>query len=182
MLNLKILAKDLKKHLKGVYKMIGIIYGSSTGNTENAATVIAEKISGSVMKNITEVDKLFVESCSSLILGTSTWGSGELQDDWAEGINIIKSSNLKGKKVALFGLGDQESWGESFVDAMSYLYKAVIEQGGEITGMWSTEGYNFSNSISIIDGKFAGLVLDEDNQAQLTKERINKWVSQLDIK
>ena len=41
---------------------------------------------------------------------TSTWGDGELQDDWYDAIKMIKTADLNGKIVALFGCGDSESY------------------------------------------------------------------------
>ena len=46
-----------------------------------------------------------VESYDILLLGTSTWGDGELQDDWYDAIKMIRTADLNGKIVALFGCG-----------------------------------------------------------------------------
>ncbi len=159
--------------------MIGIIFGSSTGNTERAAELIAEKIDGSEVKNIADVDAAYLGSCSALILGSSTWGAGDLQDDWETGIDTLKSADLSGKKVALFGFGDQEGWGDTFVEALSILYKAVTEKGAEVVGKCSTEGYSFSSSESVVDGEFVGLPLDEENQSDLTEDRIAAWTDKI---
>ncbi len=159
--------------------MTGIIFGSSTGNTENAARIIAEKIEGSVLKSVTDIDSEFLERCSSLVLGTSTWGSGELQDDWEKGAEILKQSDLSGKKVALFGLGDQAEWADTFVDAMGILYDIVKDKGAAVVGSWGTEGYSFAQSAAVKGGKFVGLVLDDNNQSELTEERIEKWVQSI---
>lgn len=159
--------------------MTGIIFGSSTGNTENAARIIAEKIEGSVLKSVTDIDSEFLERCSSLVLGTSTWGSGELQDDWEKGAEILKQSDLSGKKVALFGLGDQAEWADTFVDAMGILYDIVKDKGAAVVGSWGTEGYSFAQSAAVEGGKFVGLVLDDNNQSELTEERIEKWVQSI---
>ena len=159
--------------------MIGIIYGSSTGNTEKAAEMIAEKIEKSIVRNITDTDVAFIEGCDLLILGTSTWGTGDLQDDWESGVKILREADLSGKKVALFGFGDQESWGDSFVDGMGTLYNVIDEKGAELIGRWSTEGYSYESSTAVVAGGFVGLALDEDNQADMTEERINKWVQQI---
>ena len=159
--------------------MVGIIFGSSTGNTERAAGLIAEKISGAEVRNISDADAEFIDSCSSLILGSSTWGAGDLQDDWEEGIKVLKSCDLSGKKVALFGLGDQEGWGDTFVDAMGMIYKAAVERGASIAGRCSTDGYSFSSSLASIDGEFVGLPLDDDNQSNLTIGRIAAWTEKI---
>lgn len=53
---------------------------------------------------------------------------------------------------------------------MGILEKKVSELGGETVGYWSTDGYEFTDSKAVRDGKFAGLALDEDNQSELTNE------------
>lgn len=84
-----------------------------------------------------------------------------------------------GKKVALFGLGDQASYSESFVDGLGILYDAVAEEGAVIVGATSTNGYEFSESRAVRDGQFVGLVLDEDNQPSESEQRIASWIAQL---
>ncbi len=159
--------------------MIGIIYGSSTGNTERAAWLIAERIINSEVRNVSGIDASYIDSCSSLILGSSTWGSGDLQDDWESGINVLKKCDLSGKKVALFGFGDQEGWGDTFVDAMGIIYETVVEAGAHIVGKCSTDGYSYTSSAAVIDGEFVGLPLDDDNQPDLTGKRIGEWTEMI---
>jgi flavodoxin I len=62
---------------------------------------------------------------------------------------------------------------------MGILEEKISEQGGTTVGYWSTEGYEFSESKAVRDGKFVGLALDEDNQSDLTEKRIKIWVTQL---
>lgn len=159
---------------------IGIFYGSSTGNTEAAAGKIVKALSGH------EVEVFDVSSANSdfstfdvVIFGTSTWGLGDLQDDWDSFIDEVKSGDLSGKKVALFGLGDSSSYSDTFSDGISKIYDAVKGKGVTLIGRTSTEGYNFESSESVIDGEFIGLVLDEDNESEKTDERIALWVEQL---
>jgi flavodoxin I len=54
-----------------------------------------------------------------------------------------------------------------------------LELGGTTVGFWSTDGYEHSDSKAIKNGKFVGLAIDEDNQSELTDERIKKWVAQI---
>ena len=85
---------------------VGIFYGSTTGVTEDIANRIAEKIDGAEVFNIDgNVDEL--ENYDVLLLGTSTWGFGDLQDDWQAVLDDLANLNLAGKKVAYFGSGDQ---------------------------------------------------------------------------
>ena len=115
----------------------------------------------------------------NLILGTSTWGAGEVQDDWYDGLRIIKSANLNGKTVALFGCGDSESYPDTFVGGMAEIYHAVTDAGAQVIGAVATEGYTFDDSESVVDGKFVGLALDEVNEDSKTDERIDAWVTEI---
>jgi len=102
-----------------------------------------------------------------------------LQEDWADFIWEMDDVDLSGKKVALFGLGDQGEYPNSFVDAMLELYDKVHELGGKVVGSWPVEGYDFKQSKAVVNGAFVGLVLDVDRQAELTKDRLTRWISQI---
>lgn len=158
---------------------IGIFYGSTNGNTEEVAHAIHETLGG----DIYDVGKLKSAEAfnvyDGLILGTSTWYDGELQDDWESFLTHLKTIDMRGKKVALFGLGDQEGYGSDFVSGMRILYDVVVMQGANVIGKWSTQGYHFENSAAIMDGCFVGLALDEENQSELSHERIKQWCNQL---
>ncbi len=157
---------------------VAIFFGSSTGNTEAVANQIATMLDADVL-NVADnpADKL--ETYENLIFGTSTWGLGDLQDDWEDFVTILKSTDLDGKVVAFFGLGDSDSYADNFTDGMGILYKAVKDKGCKMIGAVDTEGYEFDNSESVVDGKFVGLALDEDNQGNLTTERIKQWVESI---
>lgn len=156
---------------------IKVIFGSTTGNTQNAAELIAVELGGEAINAADAAAGDF--DADLLILGSSTWGIGELQDDWIGAIEILEKVDLKGKKVALFGEGDQMGFSDSFIDAVGTLYQKVTELGAEVIGYWDAEAYEHSGSTAEIDGKFAGLALDEDNEPELTSERIKKWCAQL---
>ena len=115
-----------------------------------------------------------------LILGSSTWGDGDLQDDWYDGVKTLKSADLSGKLVALFGCGDSESYGDTFCDAIGVLYEHLKNTGCTFIGNdVSTEGYSFSSSIAATDGHFVGLALDDVNESDKTDQRIDAWVAGL---
>ena len=119
------------------------------------------------------------EACDLLVLGTPTYGAGELQADWEEGIDRLGAASLAGKKVALFGLGDQQSYPDTFVDAIGTLYDTVTGLGAEVVGFTDTKGYEFEASTAVRDDRFVGLVLDQDNQAAKSEKRIASWTSQI---
>jgi len=157
-----------------------ILFGSTTGNTENVAKIIAAKLNADIF-NIADkpVDK--IAEYQNLILGTSTWGLGDLQDDWDSFISKLKNADLSGKVCAIFGLGDSASYADSFVDGIGTIYHAIENKGCKIVGFVETTGYDYEASTAEINGKFVGLPLDEDNESNLTIERIDKWVEQLKV-
>lgn len=156
-----------------------IIYGTSTGVCEDLANRIGTKLGVDNIINVTNLDDNVIADNENLILGTSTWGAGEVQDDWYDGIRIIKSANLNGKTVALFGCGDSESYPDTFVGGMAEIYHAVTDAGAQVIGAVATEGYTFDDSESVVDGKFVGLALDEVNEDGKTDERIDAWVAEI---
>lgn len=156
-----------------------IIYGTSTGVCEDLANRIGTKLGVDNIINVTNLDDNVIADNENLILGTSTWGAGEVQDDWYDGLRIIKSANLNGKTVALFGCGDSESYPDTFVGGMAEIYHAVTDAGAQVIGAVATEGYTFDDSESVVDGKFVGLALDEVNEDSKTNERIDAWVTEI---
>ncbi len=156
-----------------------IIYGSTTGNAAMAAETIAAKLGGGDIKEVAKASKDDLENYENLILGSSTWGDGELQDDWYSFLPTLKSANLNGKIVAVFGVGDQFSYSSTYVNAMGELYDAAKAAGAKIIGATSTDGYSFDESTAVRDGKFVGLALDYDNQDSLSVDRITAWANQI---
>ena len=157
---------------------VGIFYGSTTGVTEDIANRIAEKIDGAEVFNIDgNVDEL--ENYDVLLLGTSTWGFGDLQDDWQTVLDELSNLDLQAKKVGYFGTGDQGTFADTFIDALGIINDEIKKTGATIIGQTSTEGYEFSESRAVVDGKFLGLVVDEINQPDLTDERIDAWVEEI---
>ena len=163
-------------------KKTGIFYGSSTGTCEDLANQIADKM-GVAASDVYSADKLsadLVKEYDLLILGTSTWGDGELQDDWYDGIKVLKSADLSFKSIALFGCGDSESYCDTFCDGMGILYEELKDSGCSFIGnKVGTDGYSFSSSIAVVNGTFVGLALDEVNESDKTAERIDNWTAEL---
>jgi len=157
---------------------IAILYGSSTGNTQNVAKKLAAMLNADLYDISKPIDNVLLKY-NNLILGASTWGLGDLQDDWEDFLPKLVKEDLTGKVVAIFGLGDAEGYPDTFVDSIGNIYKAISDKGCKIVGFTSTDGYNFEDSTGLADGKFVGLPLDEDNEANLTDERLQKWVEQL---
>lgn len=157
---------------------IGIFYGSNGGATEGIAEQI-QKVLGldAQLHDISETDMDQFDNYSHIIIGTSTWGDGDLQDDWDDEFADFEKVDFSGKTLAFFGLGDQEGYGDAFLDAMGTLHDAAVKSGATIVGNdWPADGYEFEESTAIQNGAFVGLALDDDNQDDLTDERIEKWV------
>jgi flavodoxin I len=157
-----------------------VIYGSSTGTCEAIAEKIASKL-GCEALNVQDLSADVVAANQNLILGTSTWGAGELQDDWYDGLDVIKGADLSGKTGAIFGCGDSASYGDTFCGAMKELYDAAKAAGANVIGEVSTEGYTFDDSDAVVDGQFVGLALDDINEDDKTDGRIDAWIAQLGI-
>ncbi|ELS3708793.1 flavodoxin FldA [Campylobacter upsaliensis] len=156
---------------------VAVIYGSAMGNTESAANIIADKLGISDVLNIADINADKINSYDKLICGTSTWGSGDLQDDW-DGFDFSGLS-LSGKVVAVFGMGDSESYSDTYCGGMGKLAQNLKDGGATLVGEVSTDGYNFEASDAVVDGKFVGLALDNDNQEDQTEARIDAWIAQI---
>ncbi len=156
---------------------VKVIFGSTTGNTANAARQIAAAF-GVEPVNIANAGPADFDA-GLLILGSSTWGVGELQDDWVSGIDLLEKADLTGKKVAVFGTGDQAGFGDSYCDAIGIIADKAKSRGAQLVGATSADGYTHSSSIADRGGVFCGLALDEDNEAGKTAGRIAAWVEEL---
>ena len=164
---------------------IGLFFGSDEGNTERVAYRIQKRLGDDVVdvRDIADVTQLDFADYDKIILGIPTWDFGQIQSDWEEFWDDVAAVDFSGKTVAFFGLGDQFGYGDYFLDAMGMLHDVVIQTGAEIVGHWSIEGYEFDASKAQIPGenKFVGLALDEDQQENLTAERLNRWCAQIHV-
>ncbi|PKP31615.1 MAG: flavodoxin [Bacteroidetes bacterium HGW-Bacteroidetes-16] len=161
-------------------KPVGIFFGSTSGMTQKSALKIQQAF-GKKMAEVFNLKTATVDDMkpfSNLIFGTSAWGIGEMQDEWEMTIDRLSTLDFSEKKVALFGLGDQKEYPESFVDGLGTLYCRFPEKSC-VVGFWPVEGYDFYFSLADRDGQFVGLALDDHNQEDLSDERISKWVEQL---
>ncbi len=156
-----------------------IFYGSSLGNTQFIADKIQQQLPHAACLPVNDLTPTQVLEFDNYILGTSTWGVGNLQDDFELFVDLLLSLDLSGKTFALFGLGDQHTYPDTFCNGMGKLYHLLKEKEWKIIGSTSIEGYDFSESEAVIDGAFVGLALDEDNEPDLSDLRIKNWVKQL---
>ncbi len=163
-------------------KKIGLFYGTTTGVTESIAETIKEIIGEDIVDlyDISEAQTQDFNEYEYIIIGCSTWNIGDLQSDWDYFFENLDEIDFNGKTVAYFGPGDQIGYGGSFQDAMGILEEKISSLGGKTVGYTSTEGYDFSDSKAVRgENQFCGLAIDEDNQSDLTEERVIAWVEQL---
>lgn len=163
---------------------IGLFYGSKRGDTRNAAEKIKEEFDAVqkdlvVVYNVKRTDLSQMAEYDTIILGSSTWEEGGLQEHWLRVFPQMDELDLQGKRVAIFGLGDQYEFSTSFQGAIGILARKSRERGAEVVGLWPTEGYHFESSPAVENGHFLGLALDNINQYELTNRRIKAWVGQL---
>lgn len=159
---------------------IAILYGSSAGNTESVAGRIKQMLNDEAdIYNVVDVSIEEIQSYQYLILCTSTTGIGDLQEDWEDFLPTFSSEmDFTDKTVAIVGLGDSASFSDSFAESI-YLLHVELKDKVKIVGETPDEGYTYDDSQAVVDGKWLGLALDEDNEYDETEERLTKWVEQL---
>lgn len=168
---------------------IGIFFGTDTGTTRLIAKKMAKRLDGLADKplNVNRIELETMLQYDFLILGTPTYGHGQLPGidtnikagSWQEFLPGLERTDMKGKTVALYGLGNQEKYPERFADSLFYLYEAIKNAGATIVGDWSTDGYNFDFSRAEVDGRFVGLVIDNNSQGMETEGRIDEWLQNI---
>merc|ERR1712161_120810 len=136
-------------------------YSTSTGNTETIAGYITEETGDGEAEDIGDAEDSDITGADCLIIGAPTWHTGA------------------DEQIAIFGMGDQQSYGDNYCDAAGELYDLFTAKGAKVFGMTSQEGYDHVESKAIRDDKFVGLMCDEDNQYDMSEDRTKKWVAQL---
>lgn len=162
-------------------KNIGIFYGSATGTTEQVAKDLAKilGVDSADVHNVAEVSPTQLAEYRTMVLGSSTWGSGELEDDWYDLADSVRALDLSGHRVAIFGCGD-ESMSDTFCDAVGILYDKFKDTGAEMIGSYPADGYNFSHSAAQRGNQMVGLVLDQVNHPEWTARRLADWAKAID--
>lgn len=162
-------------------KKIGLFYAANAVKTSQIAKKIREAL-GTGNVEIIPAEKAWgndFESYDNLIIGVSTWFDGELPTYWDELIPELETLNLKNKKVALFGLGDQVNYPDNFSDGLGILGEAFEKAGATLVGFTSTQDYSFNHSKALRNDEWCGLVIDIENQSKMTDKRVKAWCEQL---
>lgn len=161
-------------------KKIGVFYGSSTGTTSELAQKIAKKLNTEAnVFDVANTKASQVLDFDVLLLGSSTWGVGDLQDDWEGFLPKLQELDLSGKLVGLFGAGDADSYPDSFCEALALIKEGLSSSNCKFIGDYTPEGYCYECTKSEEDGKLIGLCIDDVNQDDMTDERIDIWVSKI---
>ena len=136
-----------------------VVYGSTTGNTEQMASWITEMLAGLgyvvTMKNVTDASPSELADYDLILLGSSTWGEGELQEDFEPFYEQMDGISLKGKKAAVFGPGDSSY--EQFCKAVDMLEEKLREL----------------EAVVVVEG------LKVDGDVGLVKDEIRDWAKEV---
>jgi len=158
---------------------VGLFFATQTGNTEEVAGMIGSATG----LGASDYDGEDFSDLDGMIVGCPTWNTGA--DDmrsgttWDDYLETIAGYDLKGKTVAIFGCGDSQGYGDNFCDGIEELHNTFQAAGAKMVGYSDADGYDFSESKSVKDGKFLGLPLDQDNEGDQSESRIAAWVDQL---
>jgi flavodoxin I len=165
---------------------IAIFFGPADGSVHRVAKLVASKIgeerihlihvNDASADDIARYDKIIFGIST---VGKETWDQEFSNADWAKFMPFLYEFNFKGKKIAIFGLGDHITYAYHFVNSMGSLAQIVIQNGGELIGRVSAEGYVFQDSEALENGEFLGLPVDEDFEPELTDARVTAWVEKL---
>ena len=158
-----------------------IIYSYNTKKTSKIATLIQEGFNDPAIEmiNAEEITEDTFLSFDHIIMGVATWFDGELPNFWDEFVPALEEMDLTGKKIALFGLGDQKGYPENFLDGVGIMGEILEEQGADLVGFTSSEGYEFESSRALRNDQFMGLAIDYENQVSMNIQRVAAWIDQL---
>lgn len=158
-----------------------IIYSFNTKKTGKIAKQIQEAFQDDAieMVNAENISEEVFLSFDQIIMGVPTWFDGELPNYWDEFVPALEEMDLKGKKMALFGLGDQKRYSENFLDGVGIMAEILETRGATLVGFTSSEGYEFESSRALREGRFLGLAIDYENQGSMNKQRVAGWIDQL---
>ena len=167
-------------------KKAAIFYGPAGGRTEEVAKRIGELL-GDTNHDMLSLDNATLDDINRYeniifgiaTIGKETWDAEPVESGWFEFMPELEKADLKGKKIAIYGLGDHVRWPSQFVDAMGQLYKLLKDKGIDTIGKVSPDDYTFNESEALVDGMFVGLPIDEDFEPEMTDQRLTAWVKQI---
>ena len=164
-----------------------LYYSPEGGNVNRVADMLGALIGNDKVDIIPvkEVEEGDLSKYDKFILlgstvGADHWNNETIVDEWPEFFTKNKEISLEKKKVAIVGLGNSFIYPSHFVDGMAVLYERLTKQNAEVLGKVENKGYDFTESEALDDeGYFCGLPIDEDNEDELTAERLENWIALL---
>ena len=167
-------------------KKIALLYWGKGGSTEKVAHLVYDQFDSEMIDifdlesfNIKNLDKYETLILGAATIGADYWEEASANNLWNRFFRDLENIDLSGKTVAFFGLGDQVLYPDHFVDGLGLFQKELSKTNAKIIGQWPVEGYDFTDSEGVKDGMFYGLAVDENNQWDMTEERVKKWTDQL---
>ena len=162
--------------------LLSRFYGSTTGTTARVANEIAKAmgVADADVYDVATASPSAVGDYDLLIFGSSTWGNGDVQDDMMDFLTGVEVLDLKGKKIALFGCGD-ETMKDTFCSAVGEMHDRIAKTGASIIGDYNTIGYKFEHSTAVPEMavEAEGLLIDETNHPDMTAGRVKAWTEML---
>jgi flavodoxin I len=92
-----------------VGKKIAIVYTSISGNTKELAFLIASFFNQDIELNIFTIDQFNlseIKEYDAIIIGTYTWGNGDIPLEMEKLYETMSSQSLKRMVTGVFGTGD----------------------------------------------------------------------------
>jgi len=161
-----------------------VVYATMFGATAAVAEKVAAALTyafdhATTAHDVAWLDLAVLSRHDPIVLGSSTWNTGQLPSDWEARLPELAALDLRGKRVALFGTGDQRGYPDTFLDALDDVAAAAGAAGATLIGTWPATGYRFTGSRALRGDRLIGLGLDEDNEPERTVERVDAWVARI---
>ena len=111
-----------------------VAYVSMSGSTEEIAELLKGSVDESLheiaFEDLTMLEASDLENYEALLIGSYTWGDGELPDEILDFYDAMDDIDLSGKKVAVFGSGDTAY--PQFCEAVPIFENKLKERGAEV--------------------------------------------------
>lgn len=165
---------------------MGLYYSTGTLRTRKVAHMIKERLGDAVSEPQlirSALPQQLSDHAKGIICGTPSYLWSDHQVSALDWDNVMapytNPTDMDGKRVAVFGFGDQKAYAKHFADGVGIVWEKMQMRGAKMVGTTDVEGYEFERSRAVCNRTFVGLVLDDDNQPELTEERVEKWCAQL---
>lgn len=160
---------------------IGLFYSFNSIKTKKVVELLKDLLNEFDIQdmNIEDADEKSLDPFDNLLFGSSTWFDGELPNYWDEFLPSVENKNFSGKKLAIFGLGDQKNYSENFCDAIGLLADFFEKRGVKLIGRFPLNDFSFEHSKAVRNNEFLGLPIDQENLSNRTIENINEWAKTL---